>query len=46
MLRATYADDKMVLTDKTDNKANLKIADVKQSNGMIHVIDGLLMPKQ
>jgi uncharacterized surface protein with fasciclin (FAS1) repeats len=45
-LQATYAGGKMVLTDENGNKANVTIADVKQSNGVIHVIDGVLLPKQ
>ena len=45
-LQATYADGAMTLTDENGNKANVTIADVKQSNGVIHVIDGVLLPKQ
>ncbi|MGJ8545859.1 MAG: fasciclin domain-containing protein [Sulfitobacter sp.] len=45
-LQATYADGKMVLTDENGTKANVTIADVKQSNGVIHVIDAVLLPKQ
>tara|TARA_R110002049_G_scaffold44333_3_gene129800 strand:+ start:36531 stop:37082 length:552 start_codon:yes stop_codon:yes gene_type:complete len=45
-LQATYADGAMILTDENGNKANVTIADVKQSNGVIHVIDGVLLPKQ
>jgi len=44
-LQASYADGKMVLTDENGNKATVTIADVAQSNGVIHVIDGVLLPK-
>jgi len=36
---------KIVLTDAKGNKAMVTIADVFQSNGVIHVIDTVLMPK-
>lgn len=36
---------KIVLTDVKGNKAMVTIADVFQSNGVIHVIDTVLMPK-
>ncbi|MGB3246490.1 MAG: fasciclin domain-containing protein [Sulfitobacter sp.] len=45
-LQASYAGGKMMLTDENGNKATVTIADVKQSNGVIHVIDGVLLPKQ
>ncbi|WP_443018066.1 fasciclin domain-containing protein [Sphingomonas sp. 37zxx] len=32
------------VTDAKGGTANITIADVRQSNGMIHVIDGVLMP--
>ena len=35
----------IVLTDETGNTAKVTIADVKQSNGVIHVIDTVLLPK-
>jgi uncharacterized surface protein with fasciclin (FAS1) repeats len=34
----------VTLTDAKGNVANVAIADVRQSNGMIHVIDTVLMP--
>jgi uncharacterized surface protein with fasciclin (FAS1) repeats len=37
--------DKITVTDETGNTANVTIADVKQSNGVIHVIDKVLLPK-
>lgn len=44
-LQATYADGKMMLEDENGNMATVTIADVKQSNGVIHVIDGVMTPK-
>jgi uncharacterized surface protein with fasciclin (FAS1) repeats len=44
-LEATYADGKMMLTDEMGNVANVTIADVVQSNGVIHVIDTVMLPK-
>ncbi len=35
----------IMLTDEMGNTAKVTIADVKQSNGVIHVIDTVLMPK-
>ena len=46
VLQATYGGGKMVLTDENGNKATVTIADVVQSNGVIHVIDTVLLPKQ
>ena len=46
-LNASYADDgTILLTDENGNAATVTIADVKQSNGVIHVIDGVMLPKQ
>ena len=39
------ADKKIVLTDEMGGFANVTAADVKASNGLIHVIDSVLMPK-
>jgi uncharacterized surface protein with fasciclin (FAS1) repeats len=36
--------DKIVLIDGKGNKATVTLANVKQSNGVIHVIDGVLLP--
>lgn len=44
-LQATYADGKMMLADENGNVATVTIADVKQSNGVIHVIDTVMLPK-
>ncbi|TXH80797.1 MAG: hypothetical protein E6Q77_09680, partial [Rhizobium sp.] len=41
------ADDggKLTLTDEAGGTAHITIADVKQSNGVIHVVDKVLLPK-
>ncbi|MES2667613.1 MAG: fasciclin domain-containing protein [Pseudomonadota bacterium] len=44
-LQATYADEKMMLTDEMGNVATVTIPDVVQSNGVIHVIDTVMLPK-
>lgn len=36
----------ITLTDENGNTATVTIADVDQSNGVIHVIDAVLLPKQ
>ena len=36
---------KVTVSDENGNTANVTIADVKQSNGVIHVIDKVLLPK-
>lgn len=36
---------KLTLTDENGTAATVTIADVKQSNGVIHVIDKVLLPK-
>jgi uncharacterized surface protein with fasciclin (FAS1) repeats len=43
---ATYMGDKIMLEDENGRVAHVTIADVKQSNGVIHVIDAVLLPKQ
>lgn len=45
MLTASAKDGKIMLTDETGGVATVTIADVKQSNGVIHVIDKVLLPK-
>jgi uncharacterized surface protein with fasciclin (FAS1) repeats len=37
--------EKITLTDENGNVATVTIADVKQSNGVIHVVDTVLLPK-
>jgi uncharacterized surface protein with fasciclin (FAS1) repeats len=39
-----YEGDKVMIKDGMGNIANVTIADVKQSNGVIHVIDAVLLP--
>jgi len=43
-LTATESNDGIVITDSKGNAAMVTIADVRQSNGVIHVIDKVLMP--
>jgi uncharacterized surface protein with fasciclin (FAS1) repeats len=38
-------DGKVTVTDENGNVAHVTIADVEQSNGVIHVIDKVLLPK-
>lgn len=45
ILQASYEGDKIVLEDERGRSANVTIADVLQSNGVIHVIDTVLLPK-
>ncbi len=44
-LVAMAKDGKIMLKDESGNVATVTIADVKQSNGVIHVIDTVLLPK-
>jgi uncharacterized surface protein with fasciclin (FAS1) repeats len=44
MLTAKTMGDKITLTDEKGQVATVTIADVKQSNGVIHVIDTVLLP--
>ena len=44
-LQAKMDGDKITLTDENGNVATVTIADVKQSNGVNHVIDTVLLPK-
>jgi uncharacterized surface protein with fasciclin (FAS1) repeats len=43
-LEAKMDGDKITLTDERGRTATVTIADVKQSNGVIHVIDTVLLP--
>lgn len=45
ILKAKDSMGKITLTDEAGNEAHVTIADVKQSNGVIHVIDKVLLPK-
>ena len=44
MLTATMEGKTLVLTDEKGGMSRVTIADVKQSNGVIHVVDTVLMP--
>ncbi|MEQ8482188.1 MAG: fasciclin domain-containing protein [Hoeflea sp.] len=44
-LNVTYQGDKIMIEDETGGVANVTIADVDQSNGVIHVIDKVLLPQ-
>lgn len=43
-LQASMEGDTIVLEDERGRRANVTIADVDQSNGVIHVIDTVLLP--
>ena len=45
VLKAKQSMGKITLTDENGGVAHVTIADVKQSNGVIHVIDAVLLPK-
>ena len=45
MLSAWTKDDKIYITDENANTAEVTIADVDQSNGVIHVVDSVIIPK-
>lgn len=44
-LTATLEGKDVILTDEKGGKSKVTIADVMQSNGVIHVVDSVLMPK-
>ena len=44
-LTVSYKDKMVMVTDENGNVSNVTIADVDQSNGVIHVIDKVLLPK-
>jgi uncharacterized surface protein with fasciclin (FAS1) repeats len=44
-LKLSSKDGKVMITDEAGGTAMVTIADVKQSNGVIHVIDKVLLPK-
>lgn len=44
ILKASIVGKKVVLTDTKGGKSTVTIADVNQSNGVIHVINSVLMP--
>jgi uncharacterized surface protein with fasciclin (FAS1) repeats len=43
-LTASLDGESVVLTDEKGGKSRVTIADVKQSNGVIHVVDAVLLP--
>jgi uncharacterized surface protein with fasciclin (FAS1) repeats len=43
-ITATKSGGKIILTDEKGGKATISIANVYQSNGVVHVIDAVLMP--
>ena len=43
-LIASMQGSKLVLTDEKGNKSTVTIADVNQSNGVIHVVDTVVLP--
>ncbi|RFP86831.1 fasciclin domain-containing protein [Rhodobacteraceae bacterium 63075] len=43
-LDATYDGDKIMLEDERGRTINVTIADVDQSNGVIHVVDTVILP--
>ena len=44
-LTATLQDGKVVVTDESGGSATVVTADLMQSNGVIHVTDGVFLPK-
>ena len=44
-LTASMKGKVLLLTDENGNSSNVTIADVNQSNGLIHVIDAVVLPK-
>ncbi|WP_174285852.1 fasciclin domain-containing protein [Sphingomonas bacterium] len=44
-LTATMANGVIALTDVNGNKSYVETADVRQSNGVVHVVNGVLIPK-
>lgn len=45
-LTATYDGDRIMLTDENDRTATVVIGNVDQANGVVHVIDRVLLPAQ
>lgn len=45
VIKASLDGDKIVLEDGAGNKSNVTGADVKSSNGTMHIVDAVLMPR-
>ena len=45
-LTASMEGDKVILTDANGGKSTIAMTDVAASNGVIHAIDTVIMPKQ
>jgi uncharacterized surface protein with fasciclin (FAS1) repeats len=43
-LTASMSGDKVIITDAAGGTATVSMADVQQSNGVVHVIDKVLLP--
>ena len=43
-ITASMDGDALIITDAKGGKSKVTIADVYQSNGVIHVVDAVLMP--
>lgn len=44
MLTASMDGDKLIVTDAKGGKSTVALADLRQKNGVVHVIDNVLMP--
>jgi uncharacterized surface protein with fasciclin (FAS1) repeats len=44
-LKASIVDGKVILTDENGGKATVLVTDLDASNGVIHVIDAVVLPK-
>lgn len=44
-IKVTLVNGKIVLTDPLGNHASIIESDIKQSNGMVHIIDTMLLPQ-
>ena len=45
-LTATLSGENVIITDANGNQATVVVADVDASNGVVHAIDAVLMPKE
>lgn len=44
-IRVSVRDDTMTVTDIHGNRSNVSRADAAQANGVVHVLDGVLLPR-